>query len=294
MQKYKLVVDSSCDLPLELYSKYNIGVTDLIVHFNEREYVDRKEITSSEIIKKYKDTGIFPKTSALNIPEIESMINEELKNCEHLFYMPISSKISSIYNNARLAILDLNVADKVTLLDSSSLSSGIALEALGICEDFNMDLSVEEIVKNHEERKEKIAMQFVIQTMDFLHKGGRCSGLTNFFGNAFSIHPIVRLEDGKMSVHNLVRGKDLSKGLAKMLEEFKENLKNCNIDFNYPIMIPHVTGEYGVEKIEHELKELVGDKILLPVEASGIICCHCGENTVGLAYMLKNNLDIKK
>lgn len=290
MPKYKLVVDSSCDLPMDFYNAYNISVTDLIINFNERQYVDRKDITSSEIIKKYKETNIFPKTSALNIPEIEEMIQRELKNCDHLFYMPISSNISSINNNAHIAINDLGVSDKVTVLDSLSLSSGCGLLAIGISEDIKAGLSKEEIIANHEARAKKVSMQFVIQTMEFLHKGGRCSGLTYLLGNKFSIHPIVRLENGKMSVHSLVRGKDLTKGLTKMVEEFKTQFSNDNIDFSFPIMIPHVTGDYGVNKIEHELKELVGEKMLLPVEASGIICCHCGENTVGLGYMLKKNL----
>lgn len=290
MTKYKLVVDSSCDLASDFYSKYNIGVTDLVVNFNERQYLDRKEITASEIIEKYKETKIFPKTSALNIPEIEEMITRELANCEHLFYMPISSYISSINNNAHLAVNDLHVEDKVTILDSLSLSSGCGLLAIGISEDIKANLSIDEIIKNHQERTKKICMSFVIQTMEFLHKGGRCSGMTYLLGNKFSIHPIIRLDNGKMGVHSLVRGKDLTKGIQKMLTEFKENFDKDNIDFSYPIFIPHVTGEYGVEKIINELKELVGDTMLIPVEASGIICCHCGEDTVGLGYMLKNDL----
>lgn len=290
MSKYKLVVDSSCDLPSDFYSMYDISVTNLIVNFNDRQFYDRKEITSSEIIEKYKETNIFPKTSALNIPEISDMITKELANCEHLFYMPISSYISSINNNAHVAVSMLEVEDKVTILDSLSLSSGCALEAIGICEDFKKDLSVEEIIKNHEKRCKNISMSFVIQTMEFLHKGGRCSGMTYFLGNKLSLHPIVRLEHGKMGVHSIVRGKDLSKGIQKLVSEFKEELDKDNIDLSYPIFIPHVTGEYGVNKIIHELKELVGEVILKPVDASGVITCHCGEDTVGLGYMLKNPL----
>lgn len=290
MAKYKLIVDSSCDLPVDFYTKYNIGVTDLVVNFNERQYLDRKDITSKEIIEKYKETGIFPKTSALNIPELENMMSNALKEYDHLFYLPISSYISSINNNAHLAMSTLNVEDMVTVLDSLSLSGGTALEAIGISEDINKGLSIEEIIQNHEERTKKVSMSFVIQTMEFLHKGGRCSGLTYLLGNKFSIHPIIRLENGKMVVHSLVRGKDLGKGIAKMLDEFKKEFESDNIDFSYPIMIPHVTGEYGVNKIEHELKELVGENILLPIDASGIITCHCGENTVGLGYMLKKPL----
>lgn len=287
MKKYKLIVDSSCDLPVSFYEEYNIGVTGLIVNFNEREFIDRKEITPKEILKMYDETKIFPKTSALNIPELETTFQNALKEYEHIFYLPISSNISSINNNAHLAVSDLHLEDKVSVLDSCSLSSGTALEAIGIVEDIKKALSVEQIVKNHEERVKHISMSFVIDTMEFLHKGGRCSGLTYLLGNKFHIHPIIQLNDGKMGVHTLVRGKDITKGVKKMVEEFMEDFEKDNIDFAYPIFIPHVEGDYGVKKIEKELEDIVGKTILLPVDASGIICCHCGRDTVGLGYMTK-------
>ena len=93
-----------------------------------------------------------------------------------------------------------------------------------------------------------------------------------------------------MGVHAIVRGKDLIKGIKKMEDEFFEAFDADNIDFSYPILIPHVLGDYAVKKIVKDLEEKVGQKILYPVEASGIICCHCGKDTVGLAYMLKHPL----
>lgn len=286
--KYRLIVDSSCDLPTELAEEYNIGVTDLIVNIGERVYLDRKDITSSEILKIYDEKKVLPKTSALNIPELEEMMKENLKEYDHIFYMPISSKISSIFNNAHLAAQDLGVEDKVTILDSASLSSGTGLEALAICRDIKAGLDPKTIEENHNNRLTKISMCFVIQTMEFLYKGGRCSGMTYLFGNTFHLHPIISLDDGKMGVHTIVRGKDITKGVKKMIDEFMEQFNQGNIDLSYPIMIPHVEGDYGVKKIEKELEGIVGNKILHPVEASGIICCHCGRDTVGLAYMLKN------
>ena len=287
MKKYKIIVDSSCDMPIDLYSSLDVSVTDLIINFNEREYIDRKDITTKEILRIYDETKIFPKTSALNVAEVEDYLQKGLKEAEHLFYLPISSQISSINNNAHLAVVDLNLEDKVTVLDSSSLSSGIALEVIGLAEDIKKDLPLEEIVRNHEERVSKISMSFVIDTMEFLHKGGRCSGLTYLIGNKLHIHPIIALANGRMSVHTIVRGKDITKGVEKLVREFKDDFEKDNIDFSYPIFIPHVEGEYGVKKIEKDLKDLVGSKILIPVDASGIICCHCGKDTVGLAYMKK-------
>lgn len=287
MKKYKIIVDSSCDMPVGLYASLDVSVTDLIINFNEREYIDRKEISPKEILKIYDETKVFPKTSALNVAEIEEYLQKGLKEAEHLFYLPISSQISSINNNAHLAVEDLNLKDKVTVLDSASLSSGIALEVIGLVEDIKKDLPLEDIIHNHEERVNKISMSFVIDTMEFLHKGGRCSGLTYLIGNKLHLHPIIALTNGKMSVHTIVRGKDITKGVEKIISEFKEEFDKDNIDFSYPIYIPHVEGEYGVKKIEKDLRELVGTKILIPVDASGIICCHCGRDTVGLAYMKK-------
>ena len=290
MNNFRLIVDSSCDLPEDFYSKYSIGVADLIVNFNGQLYLDRKEITASEIIEKYDATKVYPKTAALNLSETEEIFKRELKTYDHIFYMPISSKISSNFNNARLAAQDIGAEDKITVLDSASLSSGTGLEAIGISEDILAGYSPADIEKRHNERVKYVDMSFVIQTLDFLHEGGRCGGLTYFLGNRFNIHPIVRLDDGKMGVHAIVRGKDLTKGIKKMEDEFFEAFDADNIDFSYPILIPHVTGDYAVKKLHHDLEEKVGSKILYPVEASGIICCHCGRDTVGLAYMLKHPL----
>ncbi len=289
-KQYRLIVDSSCDLPLEMIQYYNIGVCDLIINVGERVYRDRKDITASEILKMYDETQVLPKTSALNIPELEEMMSENLKEYDHIFFMPISSKISSIYNNAHLAAQDLQVEDKVTILDSASLSSGTGLEALAICRDIQAGLKPDVIETNHLNRLKKIHMSFVIQTMEFLYKGGRCSGMTYLFGNTFHLHPIILLDEGKMGVHTIVKGKDISKGVKKMLDDFLEQFNKDNIDLSYPILIPHVEGDYGVKRIEKELEPLLGEKILHPIDASGIICCHCGRDTVGLAYMLKKPL----
>lgn len=289
MEKARLIVDSSCDLPKEFTTKLDIGVTDLIIHFGEREYRDRKDITTSEILQKYKTTQEFPKTSALNIPELQSYFEEGLKYAEHLYYLPISSYISSVNNNAHRAARLMKAEDKITVLDSMSLSCGTGLEAIGIEQDIKEGLAPEEIEKRHYERIKKISRSFTISTMEFLYKGGRCSGLTFLLGNKFHIHPIIRLEDGQMGVHKLVRGKDIGKGVSSRVDEFLAELNKGNIDVSYPVRIPHVGGEDFVKKIRKELENYVGSSILFPVDASGIICCHCGDGTVGLTYRLKHD-----
>ena len=291
MNKYRLIIDSSCDIPEKLIADYSITTTDLIINFPDKAYRDRKDISVKELLKICETTKVFPKTSALNIPELMDVFAYELKTSEHIFYLPISSSISSLNNNAHLAARELDMEKRITILDSKSLSSGIGLELLGIERDMKAGLSPEVIEKNHYDRQKKISMSFVIDTMDFLYKGGRCGGLTYLLGNKLHLHPIIRLDNGKMSVHKLSRGKDTLKAIKEMVTEFKKNLDSGNIDLNYPIMIPNVEASASVRHITRELADLVGDKILFPIDASGIICCHCGRNTLGLAYMLKKPMN---
>ena len=288
-KKYRLIVDSSCDLPVDAYEKFDIGVTNLIINFGERSYFDRKDLTSKEILEIYNRDKICPKTSALNIADLTTVFENNLQNYEHIFYMPISSGVSSIYNNARLAAQAFG-EDKVTVLDSLSLSCGSALEAFGIVRDIEQDLDYKTIEANHIERTKRVSMQFTFDNMELLYKGGRCSGMAFLLGNKLHLHPIIRLDDGKMSVYKLKRGKDISNSIDLMLSEFSEQLEAGNIDLSYPIMIPNVASPNGVKRVKHTLEKIVGDKILFPVDASGIICCHCGADTTGLAYMLKKPL----
>lgn len=287
--KYRLIVDSSCDLPNDAYEKFNIGVTNLIINFGERSYYDRKDITAKEILDIYHRDKICPKTSALNIADLTAVFENNLKEYEHIFYMPISSGVSSVFNNARLASQAFG-EDKVSVLDSQSLSCGSALEAFGIAKDIEDGLDYKEIIANHNERVKRVSMQFTFDNMELLYKGGRCSGMAFLLGNKLHLHPIIRLDNGKMSVYKLKRGKDISNSVDLMLEEFLEQLNAGNIDLSYPIMIPNVASPNGVKRVQKTLEKYVGDKILFPVDASGIICCHCGEDTTGLAYMLKEPL----
>ena len=291
MNKYKLITDSSCDLPQGYADENNISTTCLIITLGERVYRDRIDITPDELMNLSLSQNIIPKTSALNINDLSEVFKEHLKENEHIFYLPISSKVSGMYNIANMAVEQIGATDRVHVLDSKELSTGIAPLVYGLVEDFKRDLDVDTIIKNHYERAQRVYLSFVIDTFDYLYKGGRCSGMTYIMGNKLHLHPIIRLDDGKMAVRKLVRGKTIDKALDDMISTFKVNLDKGNVDLSYPIFIPNVTSPSGVKKMKKELTELVGDKILFPISASAIICCHAGPNTVGLSYMLKKPLD---
>ncbi len=287
MANYRLLVDSSCSIPEEIGKNYDYGMTNLIIHLDNKEYIDRKEISVEEVLSIARKTNTIPKTSTQSIGDLMEVMKRELEGHDHLFVLPISSKTSSEFSYMNMAVIQMGLQDKITILDSLSLVTGQGLEAIAIMEDFKKNLSVKDIIANHEDRAKRVIMDFVVDNMTWLYKGGRCSGLAYLFANTFHIHPIIHHKDGKMEVKALTRGKDITKGVKRLLEEFKEDLKNNNIDLNYPVFLAQIESEEQIKKSLKELQPLIGDKILYSTTASAIIVCHTGCETLGISYILK-------
>ncbi len=287
MANYRLLVDSSCSIPSELAKNYQYGITNLIIHINNKEYIDREEIDVEKFLSLARESNTIPKTSTLNISELMMVLQNELKGYDHLFFLPISSRTSSEYSYAVMAVQQLGLQDKITVLDSMSLVTGQGLEAVAIMEDFKKNLSVEEIISRHNERAKRVVMDFVVDNMTWLYKGGRCSGLAYLFANTFHIHPIIHHKEGHMEVKSLTRGKDITKGVIKLIKEFKEDLENGNVDLNYPVFLAQIESEGQISRATKELLPLIGDKMIYQTTASAIIACHTGCETFGLSYVKK-------
>lgn len=289
MKKYQLIVDSCCDIPVEFYEKYDITVINYSISFNERTYQDRKEITADELVSMVEKSKIMPKTEPLSVSLLQQAFEKSLKDAEHLLFLTASSFISSTYDNALYAVKEAELSEKVSVIDSRSISSGIGLQAIGIAQDIEAKLSLEDILARAKERSERTRLFFSIQTMDFLQKSGKCFGLTYLLGNKFHIKPIVSIEDGKMQVSTLVKTKKSKKSAKHMAISFLKELKQENIDFNYPVFLPHVGAQKAVKKAIKKLDCNVGDNFVIPVTSSGVIAAHCGDDTIGVAYMAKTN-----
>lgn len=289
MEKVKLLVDSSCDLPQDLIAKYNISILPFTIVCGEKEYKDKIEINQETILKLIEDVNAYPKTVAITVSEFISIFTLKLEKYEHIYLMTISSKASSTYNNALLAVSQLKAEDRITVLDSQSLSGGFGVLALACCDDIENGLAPNEILDRHNDRAKRTRMTFIVDSMKYLYRGGRCSGLTYLVGNAFKIHPIANMADGKLSVFALTRGKNIMKGLDKLFSIVKEDIDNDNIDFTTPILLPHVLADDATGKMKKELCDLVGDKMVIPVDAATTIYVHTGTDTLGVSYIKKHN-----
>lgn len=281
--KYKLIVDSSCDLPEEIKSKYRYTIAPLIVNLNGKSYKDRIEITGEEILNAYQKEHIIPTTSTLSLGEIAEMLNAGLKDADHLFFLTISSGISSLNQNIQSVIKTGEYQDKVTLLDSRSLSGSYGILALGVLKDMEEGLSAKEIEERHLERAKRTVFQCTIENLELLHRGGRCSGLSYHIGSRFHLHPIIHTKEGRLTVKNLIRAKSLDKPVDWIISCFKKELEKDSIDLRFPVIIDQVESPEQAKRIQEGLKDIKP----LQVQASGIIVCHTGCETIGLSYLLK-------
>lgn len=291
MADYRIIVDSSCDLPKNLPTPVDVHVADLVVSLGERVYRDRMDITTEELFSKAKKSSLLPSTSPLNVNDLKEIFLKEGEENKEIFFLTISKELSPLYEKALFARDQVENKDHIHILDSKQISAGIGLLAIGLYQDLEKKLPLKEVLENHEKRVEKVHMSFVIDTLDYLNHGGRCSGLTFFIGSKLQLHPIVQVDDGKMAVRRLVTKKNIDKAIEEMVDVLKENLEKGNVDLSYPILIPTASCQAGLKKMLHRLEDLVGDKILFPVEASAVVASHSGPNAIGLSYMLRQKED---
>lgn len=280
MNKVLITTDSTADLSPEILETRNIKMVPLYVRFNDESYKDSIDITTLELYKKVETYGFLPKTQAASPGDFEMFFKKYLDEGYKIVHISIGSKISATYKSALLAI-DLLETKDVYVIDSANLSSGIGLLVLKASDLKDQGLSAEEINEEILKLVPKVSSQFAIKTLDYLHKGGRASGLSAFVGSVLRIKPIIQVNDGKLDVYKKSVGK-MSKALDVMIDDLV-NL-NGEIDDNY-VFITHSLAPDSFEYIKNRLEKEVKVKHILEGHAGCVISSHCGEGTIGILYI---------
>lgn len=280
MNKVLITTDSTADLSPEILETRNIKMVPLYVRFNDESYKDSIDITTLELYKKVEDYGFLPKTQAASPGDFEIFFKKYLDEGYKIVHISIGSKLSATYKSALLAI-DLLETKDVYVIDSANLSSGIALLVLKASDLKDQGLSAEEINEEILKLVPKVSSQFAIKTLDYLHKGGRASGLSAFVGSVLRIKPIIQVNDGKLDVYKKSVGK-MSKALDVMIDDLV-NL-NGEIDDNY-VFITHSLAPDSFEYIKNRLEKEIEVKHILEGHAGCVISSHCGEGTIGILYI---------
>ena len=278
----KIITDSTCDLTQELIEKYDIEVLSLYVNFGQETFKDIKEITTPKLYEEVEKRKTLPKTSAISALELEEAFRKWTDQGYEVVYTGISGQMSSTLQNARIAAKEIG-EDKVFPVDSKNLSTGIGLLLLKACKDRDAGLSGKEIAANLEKNTEKVYTQFVIETMEYLHKGGRCSGIARFAATLLRIKPIIQVREGKMSVQQKPIGKT-KVALDKMVAQIKGDKDRLDPDC---IFITHSIAPESAAYLNEVLKNEFPGVPVYETMAGCVISSHCGRGCIGILYMVK-------
>ena len=277
-RKIKIICDSSIDLTNDIIDAEDIEIIPFSVTMNNVNYYDGVTITTEkmyELVEKYK---VLPKTSAFG-PEVFAKLAEQFADYDDIIFTGIGSGFSSSFNSTKLGTMDYT---NVYCVDSQNLSSGTGLLVLKMCKLRKQGYSGEQIVKEIEKLVPLVRSQFAINTLEYLHMGGRCSGASKLFGTMLRLKPIIKVVNNGMVVTKKPIG--FHKALNAMLDDVIKEKDNMDLDH---IMVTHSMAEEDAQYLISELSKHFDKDIIMETRASGTISTHCGPRTIGILYIAK-------
>ena len=282
-QKIIIASDSTCDLGSELTRDYGIKILPLTVNLGGQLYADGTEIDPDTIYAHYEKTGELPKTSAINIADFEEFFGEQTKNGAEVVFFTISSTMSATYHNACLAAEDF---PGVHIVDTQNLSTGGGLLVLAAAEMAREGkMSAKEIAEASRATASRVDASFVIDNLEFLRKGGRCSALAALGANLLSLKPCIVVKNGSMGAAKKYRGK-FAAVLQKYIADRIGDGSNVVTDH---VFVTHAGCDDAiVQACVEQVKGLLPDCNVDITRAGCTISSHCGRNTLGVLFIRKN------
>lgn len=278
----KILSDSTCDLSQELTERYDIQILPLHVLMGEEDHKDGVDISPDEIFRWSDENKTTPKTAAPSIEDATEMISGLLGGGNEVLCFSISETMSSSLNIMRLAIEELEAADRAFAFDSKNLSTGIGLLVVEAACMAKEGMGAKDIIKKLEELRPLVRSSFVVDTLTYLHRGGRCSGVAALAGGMLKLHPKIVVVDGKMEVAKKYRG-NLAKVVKLYVQDMEAELKSAR---PARVFITHSVGDARiVGEVEEYLKSLGVFAEILETRAGGVVSSHCGPGTLGVLYI---------
>ena len=281
MPKIKITCDSTCDLNAELYNRYSISVIPMSVAMGDKLCRDGVDVTPEALFSYVEETGKLPTTSAISVGEYEDFFRSFLEEDYEVVHINLSSELSASHQNARIAAQELG---NIHVVDSRSLSTGSGHLVILAAELASAGYDGAYIAKSLNDMKGQLDVSFVLQTLDYLHKGGRCSGMARFGANMLKLRPEIVMENGTLHVGKMYRG-SMEKTILDYIRGRLENEKAVNCD---RIFVTHSgVPEEIVEKAVALVKELRPFEEVVVTVAGSTISCHCGPACIGVRFFRK-------
>lgn len=277
----KISADSTCDLSKELQARYAITITPLYIVDGEETRRDLIDITRDELFRLVEEEGRKFSTAAVNVQDYLEVFRRLRADGSEVVHFTISSDMSSCYQNACLAAQEVG---GVQVIDSRSLCSGIGLLALDAAEMAQAGRSAAEIFQALEEKKQRLDVSFVLETLEYLSRGGRCNALTAFGANLMQLRPCIEVKDGGMGVGKKYRGQ-LTRCLVKYIKDRLSDVDSLDLGRVF-------WADSGLDAetralIEETLRACAPFAEVLHTDAGCTIGNHCGPHCMGLMFYRK-------
>ena len=279
MKNVVITADSTVDLSPELIERYDIRIIPLTIEIGDESYKDGQDFTPSDMYARYHADGTLPKTAAPNVRDFTHFFHAILEEGSEIVHLDISSDLSNTYNAACLAAQEL---EGVWVVDSRELSTGIGLLAIEGAECRDRGMSAQEIADHLAALTGKVSASFVIENLEFIWKGGRCSSVTALGANIMKIRPALEMRDGTLTIYKKFRGK-----MENVYRQYiEERLKDKKIRTGHVFLtesgeIPEAVVEY----LTAYIKELTHAEEVHHTTAGCTVSSHCGPRTLGVLFI---------
>ncbi len=282
MSKIRIMADSTCDLSPELIEKYGISILPLNIVMDDTSYLDGVETTPDKIYEWADANRTTPKTSAPGIEAAVEFLRPVAEEGDEICYLGISEQMSATCQVFRLAAEELEYTEHVCVIDSMNLSTGIGLQVLTAAELVQSGCSLAELETCLKEYREKVRASFVVDTLTYLQRGGRCSAVTALMGNALKLKPRIAVADGKMGVSKKYRG-NRKKTVMDYVKDMEEDLLRAE---KKRVFITHSGIQQEiVDEVKAYLDGLGHFDAIHVTRAGGVISSHCGPGTLGVLFV---------
>lgn len=281
MRKVAILSDSTCDLSAELIEKYSVGILPLYTVLDDKQYKDSVEIKPDDVYDYVSKTGKLPRTAAASIGDHIDFFSQYAKQGLEIVYFTISSQMSANNNNARLAAEEF---ENIYIIDSENLSTGVGLQILRAAELADEGKNAKEIYDYICDMRSRVDASFIVDTLDYLHKGGRCSSVAALGANLLKLHPCIEVKDGKMDVGKKYRGRMID----IMTDYVKARLADIdNVDLDRIFITHSGCDEKIIKAVYDTVANSAPFKEILITRAGCTISVHCGAGTLGVLFVHK-------
>lgn len=280
MSKIALVTDSTAYIPQDIVAKYNITVAPQVLIWGKDTYEDGVDILPTAFYEKLKNASVMPSTTQVTVVKMHEIFKQLLDQDYQVLAILLSEKLSGTINSAVQALAMLPDGVPVKIVDSQAVAMALGFQVLSAARAIEQGASLSEVVALAERSVQHVGVVFAVETLEFLHRGGRIGGGKRFLGTALNIKPILELTDGKIEAVESVRTR--SKSLSRLVE-----ITEKRIGGRTPVRLAtlHANSAADAKLLLDEASARLNPVESIMSEVSPVVGTHAGPGTVGLAFM---------